>query len=63
MDVFLGHTFVVLKKDALLKNKLSPGILVISNKVIDSDKKDRDIVDLLKGKERHIVGNYSVIVL
>jgi len=63
MDVFLGHTFVVLKKDALLNKKLSPGILVISNKVIDSDQKDRDIVDLLKGKERHIVGNYSVIVL
>lgn len=63
MDVLLGHTFVVLKKDALLNKKLSPGILVISNKVIDSDKKDPDIVDLLKGKERHIVGNYSVIVL
>lgn len=63
MDVFLDHTFVVLNKDSLLKKKLSPGILVISNKVIDSNKKDPDIVDLLKGKERRIVGNYSVIVL
>lgn len=63
MDVFLGHTFEVLKKDALLKNKLSPGILVIDNDVIDSDKKDQDIIDLVKGKERHVVGNYSVIVL
>jgi len=63
MDVFLDHTFEVLKKDALLKKKLSPGILVIDNDVIDSDKKDREIIDLVKGKERHIVGNYSVIVL
>jgi hypothetical protein len=63
MDVFLDHTFVVLNKDSLLKKKLSPGILVISNKVIDSNKKDPDIVDLLKGKERLIVGNYSIIVL
>ncbi len=63
MDVFLDHTIVVLNKDALLKNKLSPGILVISNKVIDTNKKDQDIVELLKGKERRIVGNYSVIVL
>ncbi|MDZ7613751.1 MAG: hypothetical protein U5K51_08685 [Flavobacteriaceae bacterium] len=63
MDVFLDHTFEVLNKDALLKKKLSPGILVIDNDVIDSDKKDRDIIDVVKGKERHIVGSYSVIVL
>lgn len=63
LDVFLGHTFEALKKDDLLKKDLSNCILVLSNKVIDSAKKDQDIIDLVIGKERHVVGNYSVIVL
>jgi 4-amino-4-deoxy-L-arabinose transferase-like glycosyltransferase len=63
LDVLLGHSFEVLKKDALLKNQIKKYILVINNDVIDSDKKDQDIIDLVKGKERHVVGKYSVIVM
>ncbi|WP_139265197.1 ArnT family glycosyltransferase [Bacteroides ihuae] len=63
MDVFLKHNVEIATSDSLQDDKYSPSILIIKNSDIKSQGSIRFLSTILKGKEVHTVGPYSVIVL
>lgn len=60
MDVYLHEDIRVVTVEELLEGKYKDAVLMVSNKKINSDK---DLQKFLSGKERHIVGRYSVMKL
>lgn len=60
MDVYLHEDIRVVTVEELLEGKCKDTVLMVSNKKINSDK---ELQRFLSGKERHIVGRYSVMKL
>lgn len=60
MDVYLHEDIQKVTLEDILNNKYTGTILMVSNKKINSDK---ELQKFAVGKERTVVGRYSVIVL
>ncbi len=60
MDVYLGKDIIKVNKEDVLNNQSKNKVLLINNKVIETDK---EINIALRDKEQHKIGKYIIVLL
>jgi hypothetical protein len=63
MDVFLKHNIEIATPDGLQHNKSQSILLLKNSDIVKSQGSNGFLRTILRGKEVHVVGQYSVIVL